>query len=268
MSEETRETDESGQAAEPSSAPAAKKEREAAAARSSPARAAKAPAAPTSIYLVPYPKVILLYPILLASIAAAIGMHIAGGTGDQPSRAAVVIAEIFLGVTAVNLVILAFDFPRTTSLTLFFLAVALIMGFILLVTFKPDIMPFLKDSLSRFHPSANATFYWAIAGCIAVIYFAVFVSIRFDYWEVRPNELLHHHGMLSNLERLSAPNLRIEKEINDIFEYFLLRSGRLILSPSDDRRPIVLDNVPFIDRKEEAITQMLGALQVQIRREG
>ena len=81
----------------------------------------------------------------------------------------------------------------------------------------------------------------------------------------RPNELLHHHGVLSNLERLSAPNLRIEKEINDVFEYFLMRSGRLILHASDERRAIVLDNVPFIWKKEEAITRMLGALQVQVR---
>lgn len=224
---------------------------------------------PASIYLVPYPKIILLYPILLASVGAAIAMHLLGGAGDQvPGRSAVVVAEIFLGITAVNLVILAFDFPRTTSLTLFFFVVAIVMGFILLVTFKPGVMPFLKDAFAHLHPSANATFYWGVAAVIMAIYLAVFVSIRFDYWEIRPNELLHHHGMLSNLERLSAPNLRIEKEINDVFEYFLLRSGRLILHPSDDRRAIVLDNVPFIDRKEASITRMLGALQVQIRKDG
>ena len=49
------------------------------------------------------------------------------------------VAEIFLGITAVNMVILAFDFPRTTSLTLFFFAVAIVLGFILLVTFKPGV---------------------------------------------------------------------------------------------------------------------------------
>jgi hypothetical protein len=223
---------------------------------------------PGKIYLVPYPKIILLYPILLAAVGAAITMHLLGGAGDQaPGRGAVLVAEIFLGITAVNLVILAFDFPRTTSLTLFFFVVAIVMSFILLVTFKPGIMPFLHNAFAHLHPAANATFYWGVAAVIMAIYVAVFVSIRFDYWEIRPNELLHHHGMLSNMERLAAPNLRIEKEINDVFEYFLLRSGRLILHPSDDRRAIVLDNVPFIDRKEASVTQMLGALQVQIRKD-
>ena len=93
------------------------------------------------------------------------------------------------------------------------------------------------------------------------------IVVRFDYWEVRGNELLHHHGFLANLERLSAPNLRMEKEINDIFEFLLLKSGRLIIYTSNDRQPIVLDNVPFIDKKEAAVMRMLGALQVQVRRD-
>lgn len=241
----------------------------AATAKAAPPADKPAAQAPSSIFLVPYPKIILLYPILVASIAAAIAMHVLGGAGDKtPGPGAVMIAEIFLGILAANLVVLAFDFPRTTSLTLFFFIVAIILGFVLLVTFKPGVMPFLKDTVDRWHPAANATFYWGVAAVITAIYLAVFVSIRFDYWEIRPNELLHHHGMLSNLERLSAPNLRIEKEINDVFEYFLLRSGRLILHSSDDRKAIILDNVPFIDRKEAQVTQMLGALQVQIRKEG
>ena len=89
--------------------------------------------------------------------------------------------------------------------------------------------------------------------------------VRFDYWEVRPNELLHHHGFLANMERVYAPSLRMDKEIEDVFEYMLLRSGRLILHPSDDRRSIILDNVPFVNKKEETITRMLGALQVEVR---
>jgi len=46
----------------------------------------------------------------------------------------------------------------------------------------------------------------------------------------------------------------------------LLRSGRLILQPSNER-PIILDNILFIERKELTITRMLGALQVQVRQE-
>ena len=166
-----------------------------------------------------------------------------------------------------NLVILAFDFPRTTSLTIFFFGAAVVMGLILLFTFQPDFWPAIKDFVKHFHPMANATFYWTLAIILGMMFLAVMIVVRFDYWEVRGNELLHHHGFLSNLERLSAPNLRMEKEINDIFEFLLLRSGRLIIYTSNDRQPIVLDNVPFIDKKEAAVMRLLGALQVQVRRE-
>ena len=222
---------------------------------------------PPSVFLVPYPKIVFLYPTFLLAIVAAIWTHFLGKPFEPGSHVAAGIGALFLGLFTVNLVILAFDFPRTTSLTLFFFAAAVVMGLILLFTFQPDFWPAIRDFVKHLHPVANATFYWTIALVLGALFAVVAVVVRFDYWEVRGNELLHHHGFLSNLERLSAPNLRMEKEINDIFEFLLLKSGRLIIYTSNDRQPIVLDNVPFIDKKEAAVMRMLGALQVQVRRD-
>jgi uncharacterized membrane protein YagU involved in acid resistance len=222
---------------------------------------------PGRILLVPYPKIVFLYPTLLMSVLAAIYLNISRSPLDPTNKMAVVVNIIFLAVFALNLVVLAFDFPRATSLTLFFFLAAIVLGFVLLFTVKPHLMPVLTHWLGAFHPLADATFYWSFFAILGAIYLAALATVRFDYWEVRPNELLHHHGFLSNLERFSAPNLRIEKEINDVFEYLLLRSGRLILQPSDERRAIILENVPFIDRKEELITRMLGSLQVEVRQD-
>jgi hypothetical protein len=180
----------------------------------------------------------------------------------------VVVTALFLGVLCINLVVLSFDFPRTTSLTLFFLVAAVIMGGYLLSVVKPDVLPFLADLFGALEPSANATFYYVFCGIMVVLYLFMFAAVQFDYWEVRPNELLHHHGFLSDLKRYSAPDLRVDKEINDVFEYMLLRSGRLILHPSGEKRAIILENVLFIAQKEEALTRMLGALQVQVRKAG
>jgi hypothetical protein len=223
--------------------------------------------APERVLLVPYPKIIFLYPTLLLAVVSAIWMHFLHDPFGAENHVAAGIGALFLGVFTINLVILAFDFPRTTSLTLFFFAAAVVMALVLLFTFEPDFWPAIKDFVRHFHPKANATFYWTMALILGVMFVVVSIQVRFDYWEVRGNELLHHHGFLSNLERLSAPNLRMEKEINDIFEYLLLRSGRLIIYTSNDRQPIVLDNVPFIDRKEAGVTRMLGALQVQVRKD-
>jgi hypothetical protein len=220
---------------------------------------------PMRVLLVPYPKIVFLYPTFFMAIIAAIWTHFLGKPLTPESHVAAGVGALFLGIFTINLVILAFDFPRTTSLTLFFFAAAVVMGLILLFTFQPDFWPAIRDFVKHFHPMANATFYWTIATILGLMFIAVLIVVRFDYWEVRGNELLHHHGFLSNLERLSAPNLRMEKEINDIFEFLLLRSGRLIIYTTNDRQPIVLDNVPFIDRKEAAVMRLLGALQVQVR---
>ena len=223
---------------------------------------------PTQVVLMSYPKIVFLYPVLLAALVAAIWLSCLSDPLSVESRAAVAVNTIFLVILTLNLVILAFDFPRTTSLTLFFCAVAVFLGLLLWFRVNPNILPHLHALLAAFLPLANPTFYWTIFVVLGAIFLIMLAVVRFDYWEVRPNELLHHHGFLANLERMSAPNLRIDKEINDIFEYLLLRSGRLILQASNERRAIVLDNVPFITKKEAAITRMLGALQVQIRPDG
>ncbi|QDV53145.1 sulfite exporter TauE/SafE family protein [Gimesia fumaroli] len=225
---------------------------------------------PSSIYLISYPKIVFLYPTLIMSIVAAIFMSIAGESahiGGNREHMAEVMALIFLVVFGLNITVLAFDFPRTTSLTLFFLGVAIFMGIWMLLRFNPDIVPALTNFLKSLRPWANSQMYWMFSGILGLIFVGVGISVRFDYWEVKGNELLHHHGFLSDLERFSAPNLKIDKEISDIFEYILLRSGRLVLHPRNEPRAIVLDNVPFISKKEKQITRMLGALQVQVRPE-
>ena len=174
-------------------------------------------------------------------------------------------ARIFLIVFALNMVVISFDFPRTTSLTWFFAISAMVIGLWLLFSKYEGLAPRLVQGLLSIKPWANASFYMIYALIMLFLYVWVMISRRFDYWEVKGNELLHHHGFLSNLERFSAPNLRIDKEINDLFEYLLLRSGRLIIHASNERRAIVLENVMFINSKEDRITRMLGALQVRVR---
>jgi hypothetical protein len=221
-----------------------------------------------SIYLIPYPKVVFFYPAFLTAIVLAIWMTLTDrfsvATDDSM---AVLLTWIFLGILTLNLIIITFDFPRATSLTIFFFLAAVALGTVLLFTFYPTLLPTVTELLVKIRPVANATFYIVFASVMFLIYVAVFINVRFNYWEVRPNELLHHHGILSDLKRYSAPNLRVDKEINDVFEYLLLHSGRLILQPSSERRAITLENVLFINSKEKAITGMLGALQVQLRRD-
>jgi hypothetical protein len=228
--------------------------------------AAASGGAPKSIFLISYPKVVFLYPSFLTALFCGLYMTFSGAQPADASGA--IVTSLFLCVLTVNMVVLSFDFPRTTSLTLFFFVAAAVAGSVLLFRSYPDLAPAITNFLKLFHPYVNSHFYYFFAAMIALIFIAVAINVQFDYWEVRPNELLHHHGILSDLKRYSAPNLRIDKEINDVFEYLLLRSGRLILQARGESRAIILENVFFINRKEEQLTRMLGALQVQVRGEG
>lgn len=220
-----------------------------------------------SVVLISYPKVVFLWPSFLAALIAATYMLFAGEANAEAAEmpGTAVVGWMFLLVLSVNLVVLSFDFPRATSLVIFFIVVAVALAFWLIAVKFPTVLPVVGDWISRIRPIANATFYWIFTIVLGLIYFAVWVDTRLDYWEVRPNELLHHHGILSDLERFPAPHLKIDKEISDIFEYLLLGAGRLILHPSNERRAIVLENVLWISGKEKAITRMLGALQVEVR---
>ncbi len=224
---------------------------------------------PKSIYLVSYPKIVFMYPTVIVAAIVAIWMHINYGLNPEnpvvADSTSVFLATAFLAVFTLNMVVISFDFPRTTSLTLFFFAIAIVLsGYMLLANF-PNVLPAISSIFSGIQPVANAQFYYTLVLIFLMLFILVKVGVQFDYWEVRPNELLHHHGFLSDMERFSAPSLRIDKEINDLFEYMLLGSGRLILHPSNERRAIVLENVFFIGVKEKTITRMLGALQVQVR---
>jgi len=70
--------------------------------------------APSRILLVSYPKIVFLYPTFVVSLAAAIYLSLARQPLDTTGTEAIVLSVVFLGVWATNLVVLAFNFPRTT----------------------------------------------------------------------------------------------------------------------------------------------------------
>src|SRR5688572_13687121 len=74
---------------------------------------------PERVYLVSYPKIAFLYPTFLMALGSAVYLTFAPGHG-------VIVTALFLGVLCINLVVISFDFPRTTSLTLFFLIAAIV----------------------------------------------------------------------------------------------------------------------------------------------
>ena len=92
----------------------------------------------------------------------------------------------------------------------------------------------------------------------------VWINSRFNYWEIQPNEILHHHGFLGDVHRYPTRGLRMKKEITDVLEFILLRAGTLVLDPQGEERPIVLENVIGLNAVEDKIQRLLGTLKVRM----
>lgn len=218
------------------------------------------------ILLVPYPKFIFMYPTLIMAAICSVVLYFGDYHAIDPAtdNLPVVMTGLFMTVLIANMFILVFDFPRATSLTLVFIATTALLGLWVLSNLGMNVLPTLEGFLSNLRPAANDTFFVCIFLAMTLMYIAIFISVRFNYWELRHNELLHHHGILSDLKRYPAPNLRVDKEINDVFEYMLLGAGRLILHPTTEKRAIVLDNILFVSEKEKKLTKTLGSIKVQL----
>ncbi len=251
------------------------------------------PRGPKPIRIFTYPKIVFIAPTLVMAIICWGGMHWIGNDTVRPSRRSTAVAEkqaeavkdvkalpnapdfkspqnvlalSFLIVFAFNVLIMSFDFPRFTVVA-GILILTTILFFLLWLSFLTDWLHPLVRLLDSLYLAANSGFYGVLAAILFLMYVIIFTTRWLDYWEFLPNEILHHHGPWSDLERFPTMNLKFDKEIPDIFEYFLFGSGRLIFHVPSQAKSIVLDNVMHINRKEQALKQIMSRMEVRISAE-
>lgn len=201
----------------------------------------------------PLSTIVYMWPTWIMSFVFALLVSAGSASVEDPGYLGITYTLLFF----FNLSVVAFDYTRLTSIVIVLLLV--ILG--LLSVMYPSIWDFIHELFNQ-PLFMNATFYWVWAVGFSIILFAVFIKTRFDYWEIKNNELLHHHGLLGDVERWPAPGMRISKEINDVMEFVLLGAGRLVLMPQREPRAIVINNVPRINRVEKRMQRLLGTLRV------
>jgi hypothetical protein len=155
------------------------------------------------------------------------------------------------------------DFPRFTIIAVILGAVAVIFLALYLNVYF-NILPPLVNLMENLFTVANAQFYITVAIILLFVLGIIWVTRYLDYWEILPNEILHNHGPFSDLERFPTMNLKFDKEIPDILEYALLGSGRLVLHVYGHPTAFSLDNVLWIDRKEQELKQIMSRLEVRV----
>jgi hypothetical protein len=205
------------------------------------------------------PKIVFLYP---TGVVALICGALTDVWTDRPE----LIGGAFLVVFVLNLIVLGFEFPRATSLMFFCGALAIAFGAMLAEERWPSFFPFLHRLLGHAHPTASDQFYWLTGAALLLVIGLALIGARFfDYWEVRSNELIHHHWIAQTEARFPTSGLRITMEVTDIFEHGLLKSGRLILHPAGEAA-IVLENVPSVNDRAGQIDRVLDHLDVHVVR--
>jgi hypothetical protein len=246
-----------------------------------------------------WPKVIFLYPTALVALFCALGMawihdrthdptkpikaavpadQLSPGHENLPDTAATsmdkvdrfktpqnLMAMFFLGMFAFNLLVMALDFPRF-SLVAVILGISFVLFFILWLGsyFQLNLLYPIHLIFSGIYATANKGFYLMVFVTMLFVFGIIWVTRFLDYWEVLPNEILHHHGPLSDLERYPTMNLKFDKEIPDVLEWLLLGSGRLVLHVPNVSKALVLDNVLFISLKEKALKNVMSRLEVRV----
>ena len=214
---------------------------------------ASAPAEPAGsdrVFIRALPKIVFLYPTCLMALLCCILQAIFGG--KEPSTT---YGIIFFITLALNLPVVAFDFSRKS----FVILILLIALLVVLKAWTP-----VFEFVGGRNIAATTQFYAWFGILLATIFVAVFIRTRFDYWELTHNELLHHHGILGDVERYPAPGLRITKEVDDVVEFLLLGAGRLVIQAPVEQRAIVLESVPMVNRIENRLKEVLSTLQVKV----
>lgn len=209
----------------------------------------------------PYPKVVFFYLTWIAALVCGIVTAMTS-SGDNAERVQETWTYIFLWVFTFNLLVVAFEFSRIMSVAVLFICLAFVfLG--LWQGFLSNIFSFLTD----IKPKADHHFYFFVFTVFTLIFLLVFVQTRFNYWIVRQNELLHKHGFLGDVRRYQAQDIKIDKEIPDVLEWLLLRSGRMVIHSEHEQRAIVLDNIIGINRKEAEVKEILESYAVRIDRD-
>ena len=217
----------------------------------------------TSVVIRPYPKVVYLYLTWIASIVCGVLqpnlLDEAGNVSPGALDTSATIGRIWLWIFIFNLLVISFEFSRIRSVAIVFFVLAFVFAGIQL-----QFLAGVGDFLGGLELMMNKTFYYTMAAFFSIIYLLVFINTRFNYWEIQPNEILHHHGFLGDVHRYPTQRLRMRKEITDALEYILLRAGTLVLDPEGEERPKVLENVINLNKVEDKIQRLLGTLKVRL----
>jgi hypothetical protein len=207
----------------------------------------------TEVILRSYPKVIFFYPLLFTSLILWPIQFVLGAPAQW-------LGAFWMIVLFCNLFVIAFDF---SSSKFFILILAIVILILVGIFFIYPIYSGPTISEIEFNLGITYEFYMTITIILGIVLLFVIVDAFFDYWKVERNEIYHKKGIFSAAERYPVKSLRLKKTIPDVFEFFILRAGTIVLMPGRADEIIALNTVLNVNKKADQIDFLLSHISVE-----
>ncbi|MFX1566186.1 MAG: hypothetical protein ACFFCH_09360 [Promethearchaeota archaeon] len=211
-----------------------------------------------------YPKTVLFYPMLIFSLILGIINYLIPFFVIDPTLRdswLYTIAFVWFILFFFNLLIVTFEFGKSIVVALTLTLVIIVLVVVLVFNLYGYLFV-INPSTLRLFISTEAFFAFFIVFLFVI--FLSWIKTRMFYFKITPNEIIYKKGIMGDVERYGTTNVMVHKEIPDLFEFLLLRSGRLTISVPGRKTAIMLDNVPNINSVEIKILNLLRRIEVDI----
>jgi hypothetical protein len=231
-----------------------------------PEKVAELPKEINEVIIRSYPKTVLFYPMAIISVIVAVilGISIILYAIPNPllyQQILNTVTFLWLLIFFFNLFLVTFDFGKTVVLGLIFLVIVIVLG-IAVVFLLYGYVPWIDPALLGLQINLNAILAFLLIFTAAI--FIAWLRAQVYYFKVTPNEIIYKKGLIGDVERYGTANVMFHKEISDIFEFLILRSGRLTFTVPGRKTAILLDTVPRINVIEQKLLYLLRRIEVDI----
>ncbi len=238
----------------------------------------KEPKKSNNVIIRGYPKTIYLWPSMVAGFVILLIDFALRSIGHYPQNLIIngvathgldkynaYLASIWLLILFFNLIVISFDFSLGKTFTIFVTIVVVVLLYILVknaLNLNVGPLPDFKDILASFDIIASANFYTSISILLLILFLALFIEARFNFWEFESNRIIHHKGIFQRDESFNTQNSRVITSTDDIFELILFRAGTIhIIDP--EKKLHVIENVYNATHKDKKIQDLLSVVRVR-----
>lgn len=209
-----------------------------------------------------WPKIIMMLPTLVMAIITGFIMAMYGPPAwDQPFNRIHLLNLVFLMVLALNLMLLLYDLSLRGFLIVALSLLAVVLGLFLINQARGGVFHAIGRALSV-RVLANSAFYFLFSIVLLINMVIAWVITRFHYWVVDHNEIIIHTGFMHEQERHPTSTARFTLEIDDVLEYALFGSGKLVFTFTDEKRARELPTVLRVRGKAHQLDLLLGRMAV------